>query len=237
MSRARTTRKRGARAEVPITRDAIVDAAFRMIDERGNEGFSMRSLATELGVFPATVYWHVGDRAELLGLVQQRWMSAIETPDHIDDWRAWLLELARRYRANALRHPRIARLVSVERARNTDTLVVPDAVLGKLAEVGFGDEIVHVYNALLGAVQGFVVMELSPIAEAGEGAPDAARRDLTTLDPERFPNIARHWDQLGNRALSLRWTDAVDAPMDESFDYLLGLLIDGMAARLDRLDH
>jgi hypothetical protein len=81
-------------------------------------------------------------------------------------------------------------------------------------------------------VQGFVVMELSPIADAGEGASDAARDDLTNLDPSQFPNITRHWDQLGNRALSLRWTDAPDAPLDESFDVLLGLLLDGMAMRL-----
>ena len=41
--------KRGVRAEVPVTRDAIVEAAFRLIEERGLEAFSMRSLATELG--------------------------------------------------------------------------------------------------------------------------------------------------------------------------------------------
>ena len=234
MSTTRSARKRGTRAEVPITSEAIVDAAFRMIDERGNEGFSMRSLANELGVFPATLYWHVGDRAQLLGLVQQRWMSAIEAPDEIDDWQEWMIELARRYRRNAHRHPRIARLVSVERARNTETLVLPDAVLGKLSQLDFGDDLVHVYNALLGAVQGFVVMELSPIADAGEGAPEAARDDLESLDPERFPNITGHWDQLGNRALSLRWTDACDAPMDDSFEFLVRLLLDGMAARLGR---
>ena len=35
-----------------------------------SSSFSMRSLATELGVFPATLYWHVGDRSQLLGLVE-----------------------------------------------------------------------------------------------------------------------------------------------------------------------
>ena len=126
MSAARPARGRGVRAEVPITREAIVDAAFRMIDERGPEGFSMRSLASEMGVFPATLYWHVGDRAHLLGLVQQQWMDFVETPDDLDDWREWAVELGRRYRQNAHRYPNVARLVTVERARNIDALRVPD---------------------------------------------------------------------------------------------------------------
>ena len=80
MSRSQSARRRGARADVPLTKEQIVDAAFRLIDERGGEAFSMRSLANELGVFPATIYWHVGDRAQLLGLVQQRWMAEVEAP-------------------------------------------------------------------------------------------------------------------------------------------------------------
>ena len=93
MTAAKPPRKRGARAEIPITAEAIVDAAFHMIDERGNTGFSMRALALELGVFPATLYWHVGDRARLLGLVEERWIRTVETPDDIDDFGEWTLEL------------------------------------------------------------------------------------------------------------------------------------------------
>ena len=172
MSTAPPARKRGARAEIPITAEAIVEAAFRLIDERGHDGFSMRSLAGELGVFPATLYWHVGDRSQLLGLVEQRWVGEVKTPDHLDDWREWLLELARRYRAAARRHPNVARLVSVERARNTESLTIPEAIVGQLDGLGLGDELVHAYNALMGAVRGFVVLELALIADSH---PDTVR--------------------------------------------------------------
>ena len=105
MSAVPAGRKRGARAEVPITKDAIVETAFRIIEERGLEAFSMRSLATELGVFPATLYWHVGDRSCLLGLVEHRWIEEVVLPDECTDWRDWMLQLGRRYRAHALAHP------------------------------------------------------------------------------------------------------------------------------------
>ncbi|MCY7300731.1 MAG: TetR/AcrR family transcriptional regulator [Ilumatobacteraceae bacterium] len=235
MSAAQPARKRGARAEIPITAEAIVEAAFRLIDERGHDGFSMRSLATELGVFPATLYWHVGDRSQLLGLVEQRWISEVTAPDHLDDWHEWMLELARRYRAAAHRHPNVARLVSVERARNTESLVIPDAIVGRLDELGLGADMVHAYNALMGAVQGFVVLELALIADSGPEIVSEVERDLRALDPQQFPNITRNFDQIGNRALSIRWTDAQHQPLDQSFEFLVQLLLDGLAAQLAKL--
>lgn len=230
---ATPARRRGARAEVPITADAIVDAAFRMIDERGAEAFSMRAVATELGVFPATLYWHVGDRSQLLGLVELRWAQGIELPDEVDDWREWMIELARRYRAHALRHPHVARLVTVERARNVETLRIPDAIIGKLAELGLGDHLVHAYNALMGAVRGFVVLELSMATDPPPPAEEAeVEDDLRELDAERFPHITQHFHLLADRALSIRWNDDAASSLDESFEFLLGLLLDGIAARL-----
>jgi AcrR family transcriptional regulator len=221
---------------VPITREAIVDAAFRMIDERGSEGFSMRSLATELGVYPATLYWHVGDRARVLGLVEQQWLESIEQPDDDVDWRVWMRELGRRYRANAQRHPNVARIISIERARNTDAMVIPDAVLGRLASLGLtGDTLVHTYNAVVGAVQGFVVMELARIAEPDADSARDTEQELRNLDPERFPNITEHFDVVADRVLSVRWSDGAQSPLDGSFEQLLTMLIGGVEALVSPL--
>lgn len=231
MTASSTARKRGARAAVPITADAIVDAAFRMIDERGAESFSMRSVANELGVFPATLYWHVGDRARLLGLVELRWSEGIEVPD-ADDWRDWMIELARRYRAHARRHPNVARLVSVERARNVESLRLPDAVIGKLAELGLGDDIVHAYNALMGAVRGFVVLELSMAIDPPPPDDADVEDDMRGIDPERFPHLTQHFHLFADRALSVRWSETSQYSLDESYEYLLQLLLDGIEGRM-----
>ena len=50
-------RRRPARA--PLTIEAIVDAAFRVLDREGANGLSMRRVAEELGTGPASLYWHV----------------------------------------------------------------------------------------------------------------------------------------------------------------------------------
>ena len=57
---------------------------------------------------------------------------------------------------------------------------------------------------------------------------------MRALDPARFPNITRNFDALANRALSLRWSDVAHDPLDDSFEYLLTLLLDGLAARLPK---
>ena len=235
MTAASPARKRGARAETPITAESIVDTAFRMIDERGHEAFSMRAVATELGVFPATLYWHVGDRAQLLGLVELQWVNGIEMPEASDDWRTWMLELARRYRAHARRHPNVARLVSVERARNVESLAIPDAIIGTLSTLGLGDDIVHAYNALMGAVRGFVVLELSMASDPPPPAEvDDVEHDMRGLDADRFPNISQHFHLFADRALSIRWSEESGDSLDDSFEYLLGLLLDGIAARMPK---
>jgi hypothetical protein len=95
-----------------------------------------------------------------------------------------------------------------------------------------GADLVHAYNTLMGAVRGFVVMELAPRAE-----PDAAadvEADLRSLDPERFPHITAHFDAMADHALSMRWSDAAEHPLDESFEFMVKVLLDGLAAQLPR---
>ena len=213
-----------------MTRDLIVETAFRLIDERGTDGFSMRSLATELGVFPATLYWHVGDRSQLLGLVEQQWIGGIELPS-ATDWRDWMRELARNYRRHAHRYPNVARLMTVERARNVENLTIPDAVLGALAALGLGPDLVHAYNAIIGAVQGYVVVELARSGESSPEAVAATEQDLRSIDPARFPHVSGNFESLANRALSVRWSDSEMGLPDESFDLLVELLIDGLERR------
>jgi AcrR family transcriptional regulator len=53
----------------PLNRKAIVDAAIRILDVDGLDGFTMRRVAEALGTGPASLYWHVGSKDGLLDLV------------------------------------------------------------------------------------------------------------------------------------------------------------------------
>ncbi|NDK90062.1 TetR family transcriptional regulator [Gordonia desulfuricans] len=50
-------------------RDAIVDAAIRILDAGGVEALNMRRLAADVGLRPMTLYYHVPNKTVLLSMV------------------------------------------------------------------------------------------------------------------------------------------------------------------------
>lgn len=62
-----------------LTRDRIVSAARRNIEDHGHEQLSLRKLAAELGVTAPALYDHVVSRDELLRLVAEQGYQALDT--------------------------------------------------------------------------------------------------------------------------------------------------------------
>lgn len=62
-----------------LTRDGIVDAAYRMIDRDGMGAFTMRALGAELGVSAMAFYAHFSSREEVLVAVLTRFMETLDT--------------------------------------------------------------------------------------------------------------------------------------------------------------
>lgn len=55
-----------------VTRDTVLDAAMAIVESEGVDRLSMRALAAKLGVAVTAIYWHVGNKEELLaGLVER----------------------------------------------------------------------------------------------------------------------------------------------------------------------
>src|SRR5215210_4392561 len=80
----------------PLTRDAIVEAALALLEREGLQGMSMRRLAAELGTGAASLYWHVGDKEELLSLLLDRIVGEAEVPEpDPENWREQVKELGR----------------------------------------------------------------------------------------------------------------------------------------------
>lgn len=73
----------GNKAKTPIkrslTRDGIIDAAYRMIDRDGMGAFTMRALGAELGVSAMAFYTHFASREEMLAAVLARFMATLDT--------------------------------------------------------------------------------------------------------------------------------------------------------------
>ena len=43
-----------------------------------------------------------------------------------------------------------------------------------------------------------------------------------------------HLDEVADHALSVRWSDGIQNPLDESFEFLLDVLLSGITARVTK---
>ncbi|MCH7788160.1 MAG: TetR/AcrR family transcriptional regulator [Acidobacteria bacterium] len=55
-----------------ITPGNVLDAASRIVETEGVEALTMRRIAGDLEVAPPTIYWHVGNKEELLSNLLER---------------------------------------------------------------------------------------------------------------------------------------------------------------------
>jgi AcrR family transcriptional regulator len=79
VERARAKAAR-ARRKRPLSLDAIVDVALRIVDEEGTDAVSMRRVAAEFDTGPASLYAHVANKRDLFRLVLDRVVDEVPVP-------------------------------------------------------------------------------------------------------------------------------------------------------------
>jgi AcrR family transcriptional regulator len=223
----RVPQRAGRRRRDPITTEAIVAAALRILDADGLDGLSMRRLAEELDTGAASLYWHVGSKDGLLDLVMDEVIGEQEVPDPDPGrWQEQLKEVARTMRATILRHRDIVRISIGRIPMGPNAVRYSERVLAILRAGGVPDDLaVHGYLLMIATVNGFTIDETGvgdPSPETAvplEDAGDMARDYIASLPRDRFPNMVELADHFG-------MTDN-----DERFELLLDLFVDGLAAR------
>jgi AcrR family transcriptional regulator len=104
------TRKAKAPARTPLSQEAIVDTALRILESEGYDALSMRRVASDLGTGAASLYAHVANKDELLKLAIDRVFSDMEFPEPDPDrWVEQLREAMRETRRVFQAHPGLAR--------------------------------------------------------------------------------------------------------------------------------
>lgn len=102
---AKSQGQRGGRGT--LTRERILGAALTIIEGEGIDALTMRRLATDLGVVPTAIYWHVRNREELrrgvLDLVMEGIELALPSPDGA--WDDQLRKLCHTIRTEMSAHP------------------------------------------------------------------------------------------------------------------------------------
>ena len=218
------TRRHRAAPRAPLSRDAIVDAALRVIDREGLDAASMRRVAQELGTAPSALYWHVRNKDELLQLALDRVIGEIELP-LLDpgNWQEQLKQLAREMRRVLTRHGDLARVTLGSIPASPNALVVIEWAHALLRGAGLPDRIVALVGDLAGLYVGAYAYEeslglASPTGE--ELAPEVVLTMLqdywASLPPERFPHTIALLPVL------------FEGDRDERFEFGLDVIVRGL---------
>ncbi len=226
----RKNRRRGA----PISREAIVTAAIKLLDREGLAALSMRRLAEQLGTGAASLYWHVGSKDGLLDLVLDQLIGEQQVPDPDGGrWQEQLKEVARTQRGSILRHPYLVRISIGRIPMGPNALRYSERVLTILRAGGLSPRLaVQGYLLMISVVNRFTVDEtgvednapddgtgrpMDPAAQ--QDAANMARDYIASLPADQFPTMV---------SLAGEFAFADD---DERFEMLIGIFIEGLARR------
>ena len=145
----------------PLSRDQIVAAAIKLIDEEGLDAFSMRRLGQELGAGATSLYWHIKDKGQLIDLVIDELAGEIRPDDDPErPWRERAASVAREFRAAVKRHRHLASLVGARIPVGPNTLRGMERLLAVLRAGGFhGDRLTLAFASILTYALGSAVMD------------------------------------------------------------------------------
>jgi AcrR family transcriptional regulator len=209
MSRVRET--------APLSRELVLRAALRILDERGTSGLTMRALGSELGVEAMSVYRHVpGKRAieeGVVGLLVDELAASLEAGAvEREDWRDLLARFARIFRGVAIDHPGAFVLLAEQPTRAwMAARATSDASLARLLDAGFAlDPAIAALRTVIRYVIGFSLAEVAgAAAQRDPDDPEALRR-------EGLPLAARLVEAVAGE------------PRERLFDLGLTALLDGL---------
>ena len=120
-----------------LSREAIIDGAIKLIDQRGLDKLSMRALGKELGVEAMSLYNHVKNKSELLDGVQERLLEQLDLPtDENLTWQELVRTIALNFRALLKAHPGTVPLFSARSARAPGSLEVLNHGVGVFLSAG-----------------------------------------------------------------------------------------------------
>jgi AcrR family transcriptional regulator len=217
-------------AKVPITRDAIVDAAIAILDAEGLDAVSMRSVADRLGTGPASLYAHVSGKRELTALMLDRVIGEVKLPaPDPKRWKQQLRDGMMEMHQVLVAHRDIARVAIGEIPTGHNAVASMEVFLGIMLAGGLPKQV---------AAYAADVLPLFVVADAYEDSVRAEAMGLRTeeealayfqsiheyfaaLPPDRFPVLA---------SMAPYLTESEG----DRFAFGLDLMIEGLAAMAER---
>ncbi len=218
------------RTRQPLSREAIVNAALKVVDEQGLPALSMRAVADVLGTGPASLYVHVSSKEQLIDLVLDRVLGEFEIPEPDPaKWQEQVKEFARSARRGILAHRGLAAAMVGTQPLGPNGLRLVEGGLALARAGGLPDNIADYAVYLLGRYIAVTALEQESNRErfgtAGpeqiQGWADQYRSYLENLPPGQFPNLV-HIARSGQMM--------IPGTSDERFELGLEILVRGLAS-------
>jgi AcrR family transcriptional regulator len=193
-------------------------------DSGGLAGLTIRSLATDLGVKPMSVYHHVANKEEILDGIVDAVFGEMELPGDEGEWRAAMVRRARSARAALRRHPWAIGLLESRSNPGPATLHHHDASIGMLRRGGFSVALTaHALAVVDSYVYGFALQETGLPFEGADAAAEVAGTMMEQFATGEYPHLV----ELAQEHVMRPGYDFGD-----EFDFGLDLILDGLAAAL-----
>ncbi|RZT63943.1 TetR family transcriptional regulator [Microcella alkaliphila] len=121
-----------------LTKLHLVTAALQLVDERGAESLSMRSLAARVNRQVSSLYNHIHNRAELIEELRAVIVADIDTSAFTDQpWDDAIVAWSRSYLAAFSSHPNVIPLLATTPIRDESTLRMYERVVAALVRQGW----------------------------------------------------------------------------------------------------
>jgi len=194
--------------------------ALRIVDEEGAEVLSMRALAERLGSGTATLYRHVGNRAELVAQVVDHMLGLVEPDDQelaSTSWQQSLRAVAHAMFRAVGRHGNAARLLAEQIPVGPNAMALRERCVAVLLKAGFEASLAtHTYVTPARYVCGLAI-QLNHENGAGGRRNEESVAALRGEDPAQFPAVHSI-------------AEALPVPVEEVFPFGVDLLLSGLEA-------
>lgn len=184
-----------------LTREVIVDAALRILDEGQVNGLTFARLGKELGASPTAMYRHFPSRDDIMNAVADELIRiSIDGYEPSGTWQDSLRDLAYRAWHAFERHPAAAMQTFYRVTLGPNEIRVVDAILEAIHEAGWrGQDAVfqyQMYANLVLALSGRNAAALAAAAEAGVASGTFWVQEYRPANPEEFPYLWLHREDL-----------------------------------------
>lgn len=242
---AREAGARRPRSDKPaLSREAIVAAAIRIIDEEGFDAVSMRRVAQEFGTGAASLYAYVANKDELMDLIVDEIMaeSAVGAQDpagDVVDWQEQIKDMVRAGYRTLTGHRDIARALLGRIPFGPNGLRNIENMLRLLRAHGMPDYVAAYVGDLIGqymvgtAIEDYMWQQRYPDAtpEQVREAMSQVGDYLEALPKEEFPNLT------SLARVMVGETGDPEAPQFDRFELGLDILVRGLSTFLPPSEH